>query len=103
MTAGELAASKQSPRRWSPAKARNAVRAVMRHAFSDRCPTRHDSLSERLRRAVVDRYQRRGPKRIRNWPAKKNDKPPGPPKIRMAHAKERQQAQAFKGPILSKL
>jgi hypothetical protein len=50
------------------------------------------TLGNLLRRAVKDRYVRRGSKSARNWPRKKNDHPPGLPKLREATEKERHRA-----------
>jgi len=38
-------------------------------------------LEQRLRGALRDEYRRRRPKHSRYWPRKKNDHPPGPPKL----------------------
>ncbi len=35
-----------------------------------------------LREALGDEYQRHSSKRARDWPHKKNERPPGPPKLR---------------------
>ncbi|MGH8711390.1 MAG: IS4 family transposase [Burkholderiales bacterium] len=40
------------------------------------------SLLRRLREAVVDEYERRSSKRARDWPHKKNERPPDPPRLR---------------------
>jgi hypothetical protein len=95
LTARELVAAQQSPRRWSPAKARDAVRRTMRQAMGQRCRRRDQPLRQRLRLAVLDAYQRRGPKQTREWPRKKKDQPPGPPKMRSATDQERQAAKRF--------
>ena len=39
-------------------------------------------LLRRLRQAVADEYERRSSKRARDWPHKKNERPPQPPKLR---------------------
>ncbi len=100
MTAKELATSKRPPRRWSAAKARDAMRMVMRQAHGERCDPRRPSLRTQLRNAIVDDYDRRGPKDARNWPQKKRETPAGPPRMRKAKPKERQRAQEFAGPSL---
>ena len=41
-----------------------------------------------LRRALRDAYRRRRPKRSRHWPRKKNDHPPGPPKLQRLTLRE---------------
>jgi hypothetical protein len=45
-------------------------------------------LRVRLKEAIKDRYRRTGSKKARNHPNKKNDPPPGPPKIRPATEEE---------------
>lgn len=70
-----------NPRRWSAALARNAVRCAMRRPT---CRCRHDCLATQLRNAVHDSYTRLRAKDARNYPRKKREKPPGPPKIKPA-------------------
>lgn len=65
-------------RRLSVAKAL----ASIRHAMTARCSER--ALRHRLRKAVLDPYRRRGSKKARRWPHKKNPPPPGPPNITTA-------------------
>jgi hypothetical protein len=78
---------------WSPAQALRAVRMAMQRPNA---PSSRWALRTRLRKAVKDRYQRRGPKGARNWPHKKTERPPGQPKIRMATKSEKLQAQRQK-------
>ncbi|MCK4343636.1 MAG: IS4 family transposase [Phycisphaerae bacterium] len=70
---------------WSPAGALDVVRRVVRHR-QRRAGTRR--LRTLLRGARPDRYHRFGPKKARDWPRKKNDRPPGTPKPRMAKPPE---------------
>ncbi|MGE4003024.1 MAG: hypothetical protein AB7I48_22770, partial [Planctomycetaceae bacterium] len=49
-------------------------------------------LDDRLLLARTDDDQRRSPKQTREWPRKKNDKPPQPPKLRTATPQEIQKA-----------
>lgn len=65
-------------RRMSIAKALASVR----HAIHTRCSER--ALSHRLRKAVLDPYQRKGTKKAYRWPHKKNPPPPGPPFVTTA-------------------
>ena len=51
-------------------------------------------LCERLRKVIVDAYQRRN-KASRNHPHKKKEKPHGPPKILRATKPQRQHAQSL--------
>ncbi len=78
---------------WSPAKAQAAVREGIRR-INRRVP-RH-SLRNALRKAVRDHYHRKGSKKARNWPHKKNEPPPGMPKTRMATEKEVLAAKALR-------
>jgi len=66
---------------WSAAEALRVVRSALRHG-----PARAgcNRLWQQLRAARLDRYQRKRPKRARDWPHKKTEKPPGMPKVRMA-------------------
>jgi hypothetical protein len=78
---------------WSPAQALRAVRMAMQRPNA---PSSRWALRNRLRKAVKDRYQRRGPKGARNWPHKKTEGPPGQPQTRMATKSEKLQAQRQK-------
>lgn len=73
--------SQRNPRRWSTALARDAVRCAMRRPLS---PCRRRHLADQLRDAVHDSYVRLRSKAARNYPRKKREKPPGPPKIKPA-------------------
>jgi hypothetical protein len=77
----EQLAIQRNPRRWSTAQARDAVRRAMRRP-TRRCRNRF--LADQLRDAVHDSYVRRHSKTARNYPRKKREKPPGPPKIKPA-------------------
>ena len=77
--------------RWSAAGAISCVRGAIRNA---RRPRHNGGLRWQLRNAVQDSYVRRGPKRARNYPRKKTEIPPGPPRIRMATRAEVKAAQA---------
>lgn len=83
MTAGEIPVRARG--RCSIATALRAVQRAMRRKAT-RPPRR--GLRGQLRKAVVDRYRRRRPKAARAWPHKKNDRPPGPPRIRTAKKAE---------------
>jgi hypothetical protein len=64
-----------------------ALRAV-RQAMSRPCRGRYPRLGVLLAEAVKDEYQRRSSKKAHDWPHKKNEPPPGTPKIRRATQKE---------------
>jgi hypothetical protein len=73
----------RDPLSWSVALARKNVRAALRG------PTLGGPrLPELLAAAVKDNYQRLGSKKARDWPHKKREKPPGPPRIREATEQE---------------
>lgn len=79
----------QDPLGWSVAAALRVVRRVLSPA---RGFSRRGGLLGPLRQAVKDRYVRKGSKAARHWPRKKNDHPPGLPKLRAATPQEKQRA-----------
>ncbi len=81
-------AAQRDPLTWSVAEALRVVRGVLRSSGGHR----RGALGTQLRRAVKDRYVRRGPKVTRPWPRKKNDHPPGLPKLRAASSREKGRA-----------
>jgi len=88
-----LMATRQIPheQRWSVACSLRVVRRVL-----SRPHARGPKLHRQLRRAVQDTYVRRHDKSARNWPHKKNDPPPGPPRIRIATTSEIRKAKGLK-------
>jgi hypothetical protein len=78
---------------WSPAGALDVVRQALR-ARTGRIGVRQ--LQHRLRKATPDVYQRRRSKTARCWPHKKNEPPPGTPKIRMAKRPEIKAAKQYR-------
>jgi hypothetical protein len=74
-------------RGWSTARVRDAVRRALRSVGQ-----RPTGLDRALRDAVHDSYHRQRSKTARNYPRKKKEKPPSPPKIKPANAKEVQLA-----------
>ena len=82
-------ANGQNPRRFSAAQARRQIREVLQLMPQGRSGP---SLKTRCLKMQVDAYQRQGPKTTRQWPRKKNDRPPQPPKTRLASAAEIQKA-----------
>lgn len=85
MTASRLIEDRVDPLRASVAKARDAVRRAMRDRRARRGPR---TLKAALRAATKDDYERRGTKEARNYPRKKRERPPGPPRIKSATATE---------------
>jgi hypothetical protein len=93
LTVERLTAKGVDPLCWSVAMARNAVRRAMRATI---CRSRSCRLFRALGMATKDAYQRRGPKAARDYPRKKREKPPGPPKIQSASPKEVQAAKQLR-------
>ena len=79
----------RDPLTWSVAESLRVVRRAMRPAGGFR---RRGDLVHQLRRAVKDGYVRQSLKVARPWPRKKNDHPPGLPKMREATPKEKHRA-----------
>jgi hypothetical protein len=94
MTVSRQIRSGRDPLKWSPAKARDAVRHAARNGQGSRSD--HQSLSVELCRAIRDEYRRRRPKRARNYPRKKRETPPGPPQIKLATRYEKQLAKQLR-------
>lgn len=90
LTVQSLIRDGKDPRALSVAKARDTVRRAMRRA-GNRQPHGSD-LHAGLRRATQDSYRRHGSKTARNYPRKKREKPPGPPKIKPATSREIERA-----------
>lgn len=84
-----LHAGGHDPRRFSGAQARRLIRDFLQDLQQGNSGP---PLRQRLQRARTDDYKRNGPKVTRNWPRKKNDQPPQPPKIRLATPAEVEKA-----------
>lgn len=73
-----------------------AALRVIRRSIED---LRHDepcaSLLRHLRQALGDDYERHSSKRARDWPHKKNERPPGPPKLRRLVGREKRTIHAM--------
>ena len=80
MTIRELGQAGHEPHQWSPAASRDTVRRAIR---GKRCRRGRGFTSE-LSRAIKDTYERQGSKAARDYPRKKKQTPPKPPKIRPA-------------------
>jgi hypothetical protein len=91
MSVKNIVAAGNDPLAWSVAKSRDTLRRALRGAVCGRRP--RVALRKQLASAVKDNYVRKGPKKARNWPHKKNERPPGPPKIRPATIAEIERAQ----------
>ena len=90
MSVEAIVARKRDPLSLSVAQALRAVRQAMHSPRRRRGPRNLDML---LAKAVKDGYQRRSSKKAHDWPHKKNDPPPGIPKIRSATDDESIRAQ----------
>jgi hypothetical protein len=93
LTVERLTAKRVDPLCWSVAQARNAVRRAMRATLRR---NRRGRLLHDLAAAAKDKYKRQGEKSARDYPRKKREKPPGPPKIQSASTKERLRAKQLK-------
>jgi hypothetical protein len=86
MSVEQIVAADKDPLAWSVAASRNCLRRALRGAVSGQRP--RTALRVQLAHAVKDRYVRQRPKAARNWPRKKQESPPGPPKIHTATLEE---------------
>ncbi|MFA6135417.1 MAG: IS4 family transposase [Phycisphaerae bacterium] len=94
LTVQRMIRRRGDPMQWSVAQSLRVVRRVMSGRGSRQAAQGLYALSQ----AVKDTYRRRGSKKARNWPHKKTESPPGPPKIRTAKRWEKRKAQRFKRP-----
>lgn len=86
MTLARILAKRGNPKRWSVAASRDLVRQALRNERPRRAP--RQPLGDSLAEALLDEYQRTSDKTARNYPRKKREKPPGPPKIKTAQRLE---------------
>ena len=86
LTVSRIAAARGNPKAWSVAMSRD----IVRHALRDERPRRsaRQPFGELLAHALADSYRRTSDKTARNYPRKKQEKPPGPPKIEPAQRTE---------------
>lgn len=96
LTVSRIVARRGNPRAWSVAQARDFVRQALRNERPRRHPRR--PLAELLATALLDDYQRTSDKTARNYPRKKKEKPPGPPKIKTAQRTEIKRARRLEPP-----
>jgi hypothetical protein len=82
-----IASGGKNPRSLSVALALRAVRQAMAGRAD-----RRSNLRSRLGAATKDTYVRKSSKSARDWPHKKKERPPNPPKIRQAKPKQIQSA-----------
>lgn len=91
MSVREMIAQDVDPLGWSVAATRNLIRHAMHLHPQRRMGAR--GWQKRLAACRKDGYVRTHDKKSREWPDRKRSRPPGPPKITIASAKEVQQAQ----------
>jgi Transposase DDE domain len=95
MTALRLIGQGIDPLAMSVARARDAVRQALRDKRPRRGPR---GLDAALRAAVKDDYVRHTSKAARDYPRKKREKPPGPPRIQAATGAEVKRARRLPPP-----
>jgi len=91
MSVGEMIDRGIDPLEWSVAASRDLIRQAV--GWPSGRPLSHRGWKNRLAACRKDRYVRTGGKTSRQWPDRKQQRPPGPPKIRDASEKELMQAQ----------
>lgn len=96
MSVSQIVQKGGHPKDWSVAQSRDLVRQALRDERPRRRPTQ--TLAELFAKARKDNYDRRGAKIARNYPRKKKEKPPGPPKIQSAHPLQIKRAKKLKPP-----
>jgi hypothetical protein len=98
LTLARILATRGDPKRWSVARSRDLVRQALRDGRPRRGPCR--PLRDLLAEALLDDYHRPGGKAARNYPHKKREKPPGPPKIKTAQRAEIKRAARLDPPSI---
>lgn len=100
LTVPRIVARRGHPRRYSVARARDLVRQALRDERPRRGP--RGRLGQLLGQALLDRYRRKFKKASRDYPRKKQEKPPGPPKIEPASPLEVERASRLVPPNIPK-
>jgi hypothetical protein len=100
LTVSRLTLAGVDPLEMSVAKARDAVRAALRNTRPRRGARRFEVL---LRSAIKDDYQSKRSKAARNYPRKKRETPPEPPKTRAATGAEIKRAQRLPPPQVPRM
>lgn len=98
LTVSRIIARRGDPKAWSVAESRDLVRQAMRNERPRR--RRRQPLGDLLAAALKDGYQRTSDKTARNYPRKKKEKPPGPPKIKRATRAELKRAKQLEPPSI---
>lgn len=97
LSVGKIVAHGEDPLAWSVAASRDCLRRALRGVLLGKRPP--IPLRKQLASALKDKYVRTCSKKARNWPHKKKEHPPGPPKIRPAKLEEIERAQRIKSEI----
>jgi hypothetical protein len=98
MSVSKIIARGIDPLRWSAAAARDRIRESLRWALAGRLDR---TLATALGRALKDTYVRCHSKKARDWPHKKNEGPPGEPKLQSATADQQRAAQRLKTELVA--
>lgn len=98
LTVSRIVARRGNPKAWSVAQSRDFVRQALRNETPRRHPRQR--LADLLATALLDQYQRTSDKTARNYPRKKKEKPPGPPKIKTAQRTEIKRARRLEPPSI---
>jgi hypothetical protein len=96
LTVSRIIAAGGNPKAWSVAASRELVRQALRNEHPRRQPRQR--LGDLLAAALKDNYQRLSDKTARNYPRKKKEKPPRPPKIKTAQRMEIKRAKRLEPP-----
>jgi hypothetical protein len=91
MSVREMIAKSLDPLEWSVAATRDLIRQAMQGRSQRTLGAA--GWKNKLAACRKDRYVRTSDKKSRDWPDRKHQRPPGPPIIRVASAKEVQRAQ----------
>ncbi len=100
MSIEQITKTQQHPKDWSVSKSRDTVRRAIRNAKPRR--RKQPNLLNELSAAVKDSDERHGSKQARNYPRKKKEKPPSPPKVKLATKRQIQRAKRLRSTITPK-
>jgi hypothetical protein len=99
LTVPRIVAAGRDAKAWSVAESRDLVRQALRNERPRRRP--RQPLVRLFAVAVKDSYTRTSDKTARNYPRKKKEKPPGPPKIETARRAEIKRAARLEPPKIA--
>lgn len=98
MSVSSIIAARRDPKAWSVAGSRELVRQAMRNERPRR--RARQPLVAHLAASLQDGYPRSSDKTARNYPRKKKEKPPGPPKFKSASPAEIRKAKRLEPPTI---